>query len=107
MFTINIISNDRDQTDNYWLTTRGPSLTYGLRGVAVFAAEVTGAEDDLHSGIYGRMVHEPFVDLIKLLGKLVDTNGVVTIPGIEKQPSAEEVSVPVLPISHSIPTLDY
>jgi len=77
-------------TDNYWLTTRGPTLCYGLRGVVVLTVKVTGALDDLHSGIYGRMVHEPMVDLIKLLSKLVDTNGVITIQGVEKEPTAEE-----------------
>jgi len=71
-------------TDNYWLTTRRPTLTYGLRGIAAFSMEVTGAKSDLHSGIYGRMVHEPMTDLVKLLGKLVGTNGVITIPGIEE-----------------------
>ncbi|KAF9242269.1 CNDP dipeptidase [Melanogaster broomeanus] len=70
-------------TDNYWLTTRRPALTYGVRGIAYFSLNITGAKDDLHSGIYGRMVHEPMTDMVKLLAKLVQTNGVITVPGVE------------------------
>ena len=85
---------DSKQTDNYWLTTRQPTLTYGVRGIATFSIDITGAKDDLHSGIYGRMVHEPLTDLVKLLGKLVDTNGVITVPGVEDlvpPPTEEEM----------------
>ncbi|KAF9237632.1 CNDP dipeptidase [Melanogaster broomeanus] len=64
-----------DCTDNYWLTTRRPALTYGVRGIAYFSLNITGANDDLHSGIYGRMIHEPMTDMVKLLAKLVETNG--------------------------------
>lgn len=71
------------QTDNYWFNTRHPTLAYGLRGAAVFTVKITGAKNDLHSGIYGRMVHEPMTDMIQLLGKLVDTNGVIKVPGVE------------------------
>ena len=40
------------------------------------------------------MVHEPLTDLVKLLGKLVDTKGVITIPGVEglvPAPTEEEM----------------
>ncbi|KAN0084531.1 hypothetical protein V8E55_008035 [Tylopilus felleus] len=70
-------------TDNYWFNARHPTLAYGLRGAAVFTVKITGAKNDLHSGIYGRMVHEPMTDMIQLLGKLVDTNGVIKVPGVE------------------------
>ena len=85
---------DRIQTDDCWLTTRRPALTYGVRGMATFSIHITGAEDDLHSGIYGRMVHEPLTDLVQLLAKLVDTKGVITVPGVEKlvpPPTEEEM----------------
>jgi Cys-Gly metallodipeptidase DUG1 len=79
-------------TDNYWFNSRHPTLSYGLRGIAIFSLEITGATNDLHSGIYGRMIHEPLTDLIKLLGKLVGTNGVITVPGVEElvPPPTEE-----------------
>ena len=72
------------QSDNYWLNTRTPALTYGLRGIAYFAINVSGPGQDLHSGLFGRMVHEPMTDLIKLMSKLVDHNGDILIPGIEE-----------------------
>lgn len=42
------------------------------------------------------MVHEPLTDLIQLLGKLVDTKGVITVPGVEElvpPPTEEEKCV--------------
>ncbi|KIJ06253.1 beta-Ala-His dipeptidase [Paxillus involutus ATCC 200175] len=64
-------------TDVYWLTTHRPSLTYGLRGIAFFSIDIEGATTDLHSGSFGRMVHEPMTDLVKLFSVLVETNGVI------------------------------
>lgn len=70
-------------SDNYWLGTRKPCLTYGIRGIACFEMEVIGTKSDLHSGVYGGSVHEPMTDLITLLSKLVDPNdGKILIPGI-------------------------
>ncbi|KAH7886503.1 CNDP dipeptidase [Phlebopus sp. FC_14] len=69
-------------TDNYWLTTSQPAVTYGLRGIAYFSIHITGATNDLHSGSFGRMVHEPMTDLVKLLGKLVEADGVI-FKGVE------------------------
>jgi Cys-Gly metallodipeptidase DUG1 len=59
------------------MTTRRPSLTYGLRGIAYFSINIEGATNDLHSGSFGRMVHEPMTDLVKLFSTLVGTNGVI------------------------------
>jgi len=70
-------------SDNYWLNTTTPILTYGLRGIACFALHVSGPAKDLHSGMFGRTVYEPMTDLIKVLGTLVDVNGKILIPGIE------------------------
>lgn len=36
-------------SDNYWLNTRTPCLTYGLRGIAYFKITVSGPASDLHS----------------------------------------------------------
>lgn len=46
-------------------------------------AEVTGPARDLHSGVFGRTVHEPMTDLITLLGKLVAQDGTILVPGID------------------------
>lgn len=69
-------------SDNYWLGTTKPCITYGLRGISYFFVEVVGAGQDLHSGIYGGTVHEALVDLVYLLDRLVDKNGKILVDGI-------------------------
>ena len=59
-------------------------MTYGLRGISYYIVTVSGPAKDLHSGAYGRMVHEPMTDLIALMSKLVDPQGNILIPDIDK-----------------------
>lgn len=70
------------QSDNYWLNTRTPCLTYGLRGICYYKLTVSGPSRDLHSGVFGRTIHEPMVDLIALLSRLVTSSGEIQIPGV-------------------------
>ncbi|KAJ7594376.1 hypothetical protein C8J56DRAFT_435860 [Mycena floridula] len=70
-------------SDNYWLNTRTPALTYGLRGLGYYKIVVSGPSKDLHSGVFGRTVHEPMTDLILLMSKLVDVKGNILIPGVD------------------------
>lgn len=72
-------------SDNYWLGTTKPVLTYGLRGVNYYEIVCSGPQADLHSGLFGGIVAEPMTDLIKLLGSLVDTKGKILIEGIDEQ----------------------
>ncbi|KAJ3193908.1 hypothetical protein HK101_003888 [Irineochytrium annulatum] len=69
-------------SDNYWLGTNKPCLTYGLRGVSTYAIEIKGPNRDLHSGVFGGTVHEPMTDLIKIMATLVAPDGKILIPGI-------------------------
>ncbi|TPX30487.1 hypothetical protein SmJEL517_g05947 [Synchytrium microbalum] len=69
-------------SDNYWLSTTKPCLTYGLRGVSYFELEISGPAKDLHSGVFGGTVHEPMTDLFALMSKLVTPDGTILIPGI-------------------------
>ena len=46
-------------------------------------AEVSGPARDLHSGVFGRTVHEPMTDLIAILGKLVAPDGKILVPGVD------------------------
>lgn len=69
-------------SDNYWLGTRKPCITYGLRGICYFQVEVGCAAKDLHSGTFGGTVHEAMADLVYLLNCLVDVNGRILIDGI-------------------------
>lgn len=71
-------------SDNYWLNTTHPCLTYGLRGVAYYRISVSGPARDLHSGVFGATVHEPMTDLITLMSKLVNNSGEIQIPGIKE-----------------------
>jgi len=71
-------------SDNYWLGKRTPCITYGLRGLVYFFAEITCAKQDLHSGVFGGSVHEAMIDLVHLLGKLVDDKGRILIPGVNE-----------------------
>ncbi|GAA5843892.1 hypothetical protein JCM3766R1_005955 [Sporobolomyces carnicolor] len=79
-------------SDNYWLGTESPCLTYGLRGLAYFSVNVSGPRADLHSGVFGALVHEPMTDLFALFSKLVTPQGEILIPGINEKvaPLTEE-----------------
>ncbi|XP_072172211.1 cytosolic non-specific dipeptidase-like [Diadema setosum] len=69
-------------SDNYWLGTAKPCITYGLRGICYFFIEVECAKADLHSGVFGGSVHEAMVDLVALLNSLVDNKGKILVPGV-------------------------
>ena len=58
-----------------------PSITSGLRGLCYWEVEVTGANHDLHSGIYGGAVANPINILCKMIAGLHDENNHITIPG--------------------------
>lgn len=57
-----------------------PSLTTGLRGLAYWQVEVTGPNRDLHSGHFGGAVANPINELCKLMAKMTDEDGRITIP---------------------------
>jgi acetylornithine deacetylase/succinyl-diaminopimelate desuccinylase-like protein len=58
-----------------------PTITYALRGLAYFEVRVDGPDHDLHSGIYGGVVHNPAQALCELIAGMHDANGTVTLPG--------------------------
>ncbi|KAJ7035849.1 hypothetical protein C8F04DRAFT_1096925 [Mycena alexandri] len=78
-------------SDNYWLNTRTPALTYGLRGLVYFKINVSGPGRDLHSGVFGRTVHEPMTDLISLMSRLVDAQGNILVPGVDDMVGVADV----------------
>ncbi len=57
-----------------------PSITYGLRGLAYLEMTVRGPGHDLHSGLYGGGVPNPINELAKIIAKLHDADGRITIP---------------------------
>ncbi|CAI4223857.1 unnamed protein product [Auanema sp. JU1783] len=77
-------------SDNYWLGTTKPCLTYGLRGISYFTAKVSHPATDLHSGLHGGLVHEPMDDLLWILNQ-VSKDGKPNFPGLN------EMVAPVTP----------
>src|ERR1700722_6882908 len=71
-------------SDNYWLGTEKPCLTYGLRGCNYYSIEIYGPGQDLHSGVFGGTEQEPMTDLVRILATLVDTDGKIQIPGLNE-----------------------
>ncbi|GAA4437059.1 dipeptidase [Ravibacter arvi] len=62
-----------------------PSIEVGLRGLTYVEVEVTGANRDLHSGVYGGGVANPINVLCRMIASLKDENGHITIPGFYDQ----------------------
>ncbi len=73
-----------------------PSLTLGLRGIVYTEVEVFGPTQDVHSGLFGGIVHNPNQLLVNALAGLIDAEGRIAVPGFyeEVQPlSAREKSL--------------
>lgn len=62
-----------------------PSITYGLRGLAYFELHVQGAAHDLHSGVYGGVVHNAAQALAELIATMHDAQGHITVEGFYDQ----------------------
>jgi acetylornithine deacetylase/succinyl-diaminopimelate desuccinylase-like protein len=63
------------------LASDKPSITTGLRGLAYFELRVHGPSKDLHSGLFGGIVHNPAQVLAELIAGMHDRNGRITLPG--------------------------
>ncbi len=58
-----------------------PCITTGLRGLAYFELRVQGPTKDLHSGLYGGIIHNPAQVLAELIAGMHDKKGRITLPG--------------------------
>lgn len=58
-----------------------PSVTVGSRGLAGVEVSVTGANADLHSGMYGGAVANPIMALARILASMQDADGRVLVDG--------------------------
>ena len=58
-----------------------PTIVYSLRGLAYFELKVFGPQHDLHSGLFGGVVHNPAIVLSDLIAGMHDLKGRITLPG--------------------------
>ncbi|ORX61449.1 Zn-dependent exopeptidase [Hesseltinella vesiculosa] len=87
--------------NSYWLGEDVPCLTYGLRGVMHASISISTKLADLHSGVEGGAVSEPLIDMIHVLGQLVDNRKKVLIPGFYDKvrsvtPAEEKLYDPII-----------
>jgi acetylornithine deacetylase/succinyl-diaminopimelate desuccinylase-like protein len=68
-------------SDTSMLAKGVPSITYGLRGLNYYQVEISGAAQDLHSGVFGGAVPNPITILAEMIAKLHDKNFRITVPG--------------------------
>ena len=68
-------------SDSSMLSLETPSIDIGVRGLSYIQVEVTGANRDLHSGIYGGAVANPITMLARMIASCHDENNHITIPG--------------------------
>src|SRR6187200_767449 len=68
-------------SDSAMISMDNPSLDIGVRGLSYIEVEVTAANRDLHSGVYGGAVANPITTLAKMIASLHDENNHITIPG--------------------------
>jgi acetylornithine deacetylase/succinyl-diaminopimelate desuccinylase-like protein len=78
-----------------------PSITIGLRGLAYMEVRVQGPSVDLHSGAYGGAVVNPANALARIIARLHDERGRVTVPGfydaVREIGDAERTTIAGLP----------
>ncbi len=68
-------------SDTAMISLDSPSIDIGVRGLSYIEVEVTGANRDLHSGVYGGAVANPITILAQMIASCHDANNHITIPG--------------------------
>jgi acetylornithine deacetylase/succinyl-diaminopimelate desuccinylase-like protein len=84
-------------TDTENPSTDIPGLTISLRGLLEVELTCASATSDVHSGLWGNVVPDPAMSLIKLLSRLVDEDGRLCLLRRPIDPSwlAESFAVPL------------
>ncbi|MDM8532713.1 dipeptidase [Anaerolineales bacterium HSG25] len=68
-------------SDTGMIDPQTPVVVSGVRGLTYMEITLRGSHRDLHSGAYGGVVENPLNAMARLLAKLHDDDGRVTIPG--------------------------
>jgi acetylornithine deacetylase/succinyl-diaminopimelate desuccinylase-like protein len=74
-------------SDNW--STEVPALTVSLRGLANCVVEVATLDHGLHSGMWGGVVPDALMVLVRLLATLHDDDGSVAVAGLYEAAAAE------------------
>lgn len=82
-------------SDTSMLSMENPSIDIGVRGLSYIEVEITAANRDLHSGVYGGAVANPITILAQMIASCHDQNNHITIPGfyddvVEATPAERE-----------------
>ena len=67
-------------SDTAMISLDTPTIDVGVRGIVYVEIEVTGANRDLHSGVYGGAVANPITMLAHMITSLHDENNHINIP---------------------------
>lgn len=67
-------------SDTRMLGPNQPAITYGLRGQVALEITVRGTSHDLHSGNFGGAVPDALEALAKIIARLRDIRGKITLP---------------------------
>lgn len=68
-------------SDTPLIGTEVPSVTTRLRGFADIEIEAIGPNKDIHSGLYGGMVANPFNALCQIIAQMKNEQGQIVVPG--------------------------
>lgn len=82
-------------SDTSMLSMENPSIDIGVRGLSYIEVEITAANRDLHSGVYGGAVANPITILAQMIASCHDENNHITISGfyddvVEATPAERE-----------------
>ena len=67
--------------DSGMISPEDPTIVYSLRGLAYFEIRIYGPDHDLHSGVFGGVVHNPAQALCELIAGMHDSQNRITLPG--------------------------
>jgi acetylornithine deacetylase/succinyl-diaminopimelate desuccinylase-like protein len=68
-------------SDTHMVDPETPAIITGVRGLVYMEVTLRGSKRDLHSGMYGGVVENPFNAMAHLLSALRDPQGHIMIPG--------------------------